>query len=400
MKNGLCKTLTAIGIVAAPLLAAAPGGASAVNYSAESVLIAQVAQAPTEPQFPASDLNGTPASDPFAKFTPTTDPIFHRIDFDFWDFALKNFVISMGPSTRQTVRPATQPLGTRVRQGHNSRYRLEGAMLGFSFLNADAIAGFTEYRLDLQSIGDTLDISSLPRNEQLAFWLNLHNVAMVEHIALDWPVRQPREIELDGVPLDEAKFITVSGVTMSMRDIRERIVFANWRSPKVIYGFWRGEIGSPALERFAFTGDNVSSLLDFAADDFINSLRGTQKRGDRLDVSTLYSDTAAFYFTDFDNDVRAHIATYANEEVNEILGETSVVRASIREWDIADLSGGSRGSTLQSSRPGLTNGAAQLLGQRERKFENMRRNGSAATGRVFFSNIRLPGDPPNANAVE
>jgi len=365
------------------------------------------AQAPqnTASILPAAQNSATAATsqhsaNPFAKFTPTTDPILHRIDYEFWDFALKNFVVSMGPSTRETARPPTAPLGTRVRQGHNSRYRLEGSMLGFSFLDAEAIAGFTDYRLDLQSIGDTLDISSLPRNEQLAFWINLHNVALVEKIALDWPVRQPREIEIDGAPIDDAAFITVSGVTMSLRDIRERIVFANWRNPKVIYGFWRGEIGGPALEREAYTGDNVNSLLDQAADDFINSLRGTQKRGDRLDVSTLYADTAAFYFPDFENDVRAHIADYANEDVTEILTKTGVVRASIREWDIADLSGGSRGSILQSSRPGLTNGVLQLLAQRQRKFEILRQRGDDRRGQVFFSNIRLPGDPPNANAVE
>ena len=379
-----------------------------LKWPAMSALIAALCSvsAPATAQTMPAAQNPTPAvmaietGNPFAIFTPTTDPIRHRIDFEFWDFALKNFVISMGPSTRETTRQATQPLGTRVRQGHSSRYRLEGSMLGFSFLDAGAIAGFTEYRLDLQSIGDTLDISSLPRNEQLAYWINLHNVALVEKIAMNWPVRQPREIEIDGTFIDDAPFITVSGVAMSLRDIRERIVFANWRDPKVIYGFWRGEIGGPTLGRFAYTGDNVGSLLDLSADDFINSLRGTQKRGDRLDVSTLYEDTAEFYFPDFDNDVRAHIAEYANETVTDILSRTGLVRASIREWDIADLSGGTRGSILQSSRPGFTNGAAQLLVQRQRKFEIQRRRGEGRGGQVFFSNIRLPGDPPNANAVE
>ena len=339
-------------------------------------------------------------NDPFAVFTPTRTPVDHTIDYAIWDFALKNIVVSMGPSDRSMpVRP-TPPNGTRIRQGHNSRYRLEGSMVGFSFLDREVIASFTEYRNDLQSVADTLDISSLPRNEQLAFWLNLHNVAMIEQIALEWPVRQPREIEVDGVSLDEAKFITVAGVAMSPRDIREKIVFANWRNPKVIYGFWRGEIGSPALEREAFTGANVSSLLDIAAEDFINSLRGTQKNGDRLDVSTLYEEVRQYYFPDFESDLRTHLANYASPEVAEILSRTTETRASIREYDIADLSGGSRGAIyLASARPEVTPGAAQLLVQRRTKLENMRRR-EQPTGRVIFSNIDLPGDPPNKNAVE
>ncbi|BDI61822.1 DUF547 domain-containing protein [Qipengyuania nanhaisediminis] len=339
-------------------------------------------------------------ADRFAIFAPAANPIRHRIDYELWDFALKNLVISMGPSTRQTARPPQQSLGSRMRQGHNSRYRLEGSMLGFSFLDAEAIASFGEYRRELQQVANTLDIAVLPRNEQLAFWFNLHNVAMVEKIAEAWPVRQPRDIRVDGVPLDEAKFLDIRGINMSLKDIRERIVFAHWRDPKVIYGFWRGEIGGPALEREAYTGGNVASLLDVAAEDFINSLRGTQKRSDTLEVATLYADVAPFYFPNFDADLRAHLAVYAKDEVAEILARTDTVRASIEERDIADLAGGSRGANyLASSRPGLTAGVLQLLQLRQRKFEQMERR-EIPTGRVIFSNIDLPGDPPNKNAVE
>ena len=340
------------------------------------------------------------ARERFAIFTPTTDPIRHRIDYEIWDYALKNMVISMGPSTRTRPAPWVQPNGTRIRQGHNSRYRLEGSMVSFATFSQETIASFAEYRRDLESVSETLDIASLPRNEQLAYWFNLHNVAMMEVISREWPVRQPRDIEIDGEPLDEARFLTVRGVPMSLRDIRENIVFANWRNPKVIYGFWRGEIGGPALEREAFTGANVSSLLDIAADSFINSLRGTQKLGSRLEVSRLYEETAQFYFPDFETDVRAHLATYANEDVTEILAETDLIRASITEYDIADLSGGARGAIyLESSRAGLNPGALTLLVQRQRKLDVLERE-NVPTGRVIFSEIELPGSTPNQNAVE
>lgn len=340
------------------------------------------------------------AVDRFAVFAPTSQPTRHRIDYEIWDWALKNIVIAMGPSLREGARRPDPSLGTRLQQGHNSRYRLEGSMVGFSLFDEAVRTSFTEYREDLERISETLDISSLPRNEQLAFWFNLHNVTMLEFITREWPLRQPREIMIDGIPLDEARLLKVSGVPMSLRDIRENIVFANWRSPKVIYGFWRGEIGGPALEREAFTGANVGSLLDLAAEDFINSLRGTQKNGDRLQVSTLYAEAERFYFPDFDTDVRAHLAAYANEDVAEIIAQTNTTEATIREWDIADLAGGSRGAPyLSNSRPGIPPGAMRLLGERQRKHETMGRR-DIPLGRVIFSNIDLPGDPPNKNAVQ
>jgi hypothetical protein len=162
----------------------------------------------------------------------------------------------------------------------------------------------------------------------------------MEQIARAWPVREPRDIRLGGVPLDDARFITLRGIPLSLRDIRENIVFRNWKNPKVIYGFWRGEIGGPELQRHAFTGANVDSLLDVAALDFVNSLRGIQKRGDRLEVSTLYADVAPFYFSDFGRDLRSHLADYAEPPAAQILATTRRTIATIKDHDIADLHGG------------------------------------------------------------
>lgn len=353
----------------------------------------------------ASPLAQAPGSDDrFAIFAPAADPIRHRIDYQIFDVALQNFVVSMGPSTRSAPYAVYQPVGTRLKQGLHSRFRLEGSMVGFSFFDQAIIDSFRLYREELQAIGDTIPIHTLPRNEQLAYWFNLHNVAMLEQLSREWPLREPREVMVDGVPLDDARFITVQGVSLSLRDIRENIVFAHWRDPKVIYGFWRGEIGGPALQPVAFSGQNVASLLDLAAGEFVNALRGTEKRGDTLHVSRLYAEVAPFFFPDFVPALRAHLGAYAEAEVAAILAATTGAEASISETVIADLAGGSRGAnylagSASGSRPGIPPGVVDLLRQRGRKLEVMRRR-EQATGRVYFSNIELPGDPPNKNAVE
>ncbi len=348
-----------------------------------------------------------PAADPqFSTFTPSTTPNNDGIDYSIWDEAMRNIVISMGPSLRQSAGPPSQGFGSRRQYGHVSRYRLEGTRIMFTFLDSDVIASFTEYRQDLERTADTVDIQALSRNEQLAYWINLHNVAMIEQIANAWPVRQPRRMEVDGVPLDEARFITVEGIALSPRDIREKIVYANWRDPRVIYGFWRGEIGGPSIQREAYNADNVSRLLDRGARDFVNSLRGTQKRGSTLEVSELFEEVAPFYFADFDSDVRAHITQFANEDTAAILSETTRVNANINEYDIADLAGGVREPsyneiTVAGGGPysfRLPRSMAQLLAQREEKFQRIIRRGR--TGTVTFSNIDLPGDPDDKGEVE
>lgn len=337
----------------------------------------------------------------FAQFTPSSNPIQHRIDYSIWTAALSSLVISMGPPLRKKPWERQNPgltFQTRIRVGHNSLYRLDGSMMAFSVMDDKVRESFTEYRRDLESVADTLDIQSIPRNEQLAFWFNLHNVAMVEQIAKAWPVRQPHEIEIDGVPLHDAKFITIEGIALSLSDIREKIVYANWRNPKVIYGFWHGEIGGPALQREAYAGPDISDQLDRAAREFANSRRGTEKRGDTLHVSRLYEDAAPYFFKDFNRDVRAHLAGYVEGKVAEMLDETTSIKATLREKDIADLAGGSRSGAIYAQGQ-LLPGAVSLIGERARKFDYMRREG-LLTGQITFSNIDLPGDPEEKNEVE
>ncbi|MBV7257983.1 DUF547 domain-containing protein [Erythrobacter crassostreae] len=335
---------------------------------------------------------------PIATFVPNDDRIEHRIDYSIWTSALNSFVISMGPPLRKKPFELAGTLGTRQRAGHNSLYRLDGAMMGFSFMPPNIIASFTEYREDLERVADGLDIQSIPRNEQLAFWLNLHNVAMVEQVAKAWPVRQPRTIELDGVPLDDAKFITVEGVALSPKDIRTRIVYPNWSNAKVIYGFWHGEIGGPAIQRRAYEANKLSDQLDRAAKEFANSRRGVEKRGKTLHVSRLYLEAAPFYFTDFETDLRDHLLSHVEGEVLERVNATNALKATLREHDIADLSGGARFNSFFSNGK-LNQGIINLLNQRAQKLDYIQRKG-LRTGTVTFSNIILPGDDPNKGEVE
>ena len=278
----------------------------------------------------------------FSQFRPADTREDHTIDYGYLDEALRWMVVPMGPSLRQGAPRVDPRLGTRRIQGHESRFRLEGNRVAFSFFTDDIRSSLSEYRADLERVGSTLDITRIPRNEQLAFWLNLHNVAVIEALAYEYPLGQPgqRRFGAEKENLDDTKLVTVRGVQLSPRDIRERIVYANWRDPKVMYGFWRGEIGGPSIQRIAFNGSNVSPLLDASAKEFVNSLRGVQKYDGALQVSELYREAAPFYF-ESDDELRSHIAQFAEEDVQKLLGKTARIAFSPDyEKDVADLSRG------------------------------------------------------------
>ncbi len=352
---------------------------------------------------PAPSGESAAANDRFAQFVPNESGVPTQVDYSIWTDALRNMVLWMGPSTRQGASRPNPGTGTRRVYGHESRYRLEGNRVAFSLLNEEFVSTFAEYRADLERIGSEIDIASLPRNEQLAYWLNLHNVAVIEQIARHYPVTSPRRIELGetGTPLDSTPFITVSGVAMSPRDIRTRIVFPNWSDPKVIYGFFRGEVGGPSILREAFTGDNVSIELDQAANEFVNSLRGVEKQGSALMVSEIYREAAPFYFPEMGSGLRAHLARFAEEDVKDILVRTDETRTNQYVDDIADLAAGDRepiyntiwnGDDAQGTR--ITQSIARLMNERYEKYKTLREQGR--TGRVII----LPGSSAQQTALD
>lgn len=349
------------------------------------------------------------------RFSPQPSASEIRLDWAMWDKALAWFVLSMGPSTRELPPKVEPAIGSRFVFGHTSRYRLEGNRIGFSIMDEDVRAMLSEYRRDLEQIGNEIDLASLPRDEQLAYWINLHNVAVIEQIALAYPVMSPRKVTPAGQNawLDEARFITVNDVALSPRDIRTRIVYPNWRDPRVIYAFFRGEIGGPSIPRIAYTGGNASELLDSQAREFVNSLRGVAKHGETLAVSQIYKEAQPFYFPNWSSDLRAHLSRFAKDDVAAILGTTGVIEATTYETDIADLSKGESAPTYLFTescsgsgpdqictmpRPDFDAAEARFLTERAEKFRRLIERGR--TGQVIVLAPEEPGKRDEEHEVE
>jgi hypothetical protein len=115
-------------------------------------------------------------------------------------------------------------------------------------------------------------------------------------------------------------------------------------------------------------------------------------------VATLYEEAAPFFFPDFEKDLRAHLARFADEQTAALLAKTSGVEPEIAEHDIADLAGGVREPSYSnitsngvSTSFRIPQSMTALLRERETKFQEIIRQGR--TGTVTFSNIDLPGDP-------
>ena len=264
-----------------------------------------------------------------------------RLDFDSWDFMLSETVLYMGPSTRSKAAKNQAQTGTRINRSHTTPYKMEGNKVLYSLMVEDVKSEMQAYAEELVALGNRLDIPSLPRNEQLAYWINLHNAVLVTTIADNYPgpKRRPnliKPIKGSDAQLHDAKLIKIDDHMISLRDIREEIVFPNWKNGDVPYAFHLGYLGSPSMANVAYSGANLRAQLARNAYEFVNSLRGY----DKGKLSPYIRDVSPWYYPG----MASELDTYFQKRMRpEVFGEykTHGVKTMNREdLVIADMTGG------------------------------------------------------------
>jgi hypothetical protein len=287
----------------------------------------------------ASDATEPQGIQQFAAYSETSNS---HVDYQVWSDLLRDIVLNVPRMDRIPERTRTINTGTRTSSANETRYRHEANRVVYHLLSDEYKEAITFYRQDLEAIPDQIDLANLSSNEQLAYWMNLHNVAIIEQIMLDYPTTRINRLNAAGTneSVFDAKILTVAGVPLSLNDIRLRIVYAHWDDPRVMYGFFNGSIGGPEIRREAFDGRRIWAQLDNNGREFVNSLRGVETSQRDLRVSHIYQE-AERLFPDFETDLRTHLARYAEASTLNQLEPGRRLRANINEWHIADLINGS-----------------------------------------------------------
>lgn len=162
-----------------------------------------------------------------------------------------------------------------------------------------------------------VEVSSLNRSEQKAFWINLYNGLTVKLILDHYPVESIRDIDLSpGIfskgPWD-AKLLKIEGQELSLNDIEHRILRPIWRDNRVHYALNCASLGCPNLQPKAFTPQNIEQMLEKSAHEYINHPRGLSFARNRLIVSSIYFWFQAD-FGDSEKGIIQHLKKYMSPE--------------------------------------------------------------------------------------
>ncbi len=311
-------------------------------------------------------LTATQAVQLETRHTPTSDI---SVAYQDWDKILKSVVWDIGPSDRRAVGAYNTGL-TKIRRGNPNPTRGESNRVFYHLFKDSHINTLRMLRDTLAATPNEVPLAEWSKTEQLVYFLNLHNIAVMAEIAERYPRRTLKSLMKDKDGIWHQPIMTIEGQAVSIRDL-ERHIVTNWDDPRVLYGLYLGAVGGPNIIRAAYTRDTVWDLLDTNAKEFVNSLRGIRFFRNTARVSLLY-DIGRPLFDDFDADLRAHLERFTNPYVTGKLHQTNRITADNYDWHIADLMEGSTAVGVTPS--GDRAGSLSLFIQNEtgtRQFNNV-----------------------------
>jgi len=290
--------------------------------------------------------------DPFQRFDADS-----RLTIDYADLnsLLGTVVLDTGRSTRKKAASTHAQTGTRMKMSVNRATVNEGNRFLFEIFddNEENQQVLRTIRDRLEKLPTATPLENYSRNEQLAYWINLYNITILDEIVKIYPEHNLKKLLTGKKSILPMKLLTVAGIPLSLNDIQFTILRNNYENnPLVIYGLFQGIIGGPNIRKSAYSGTYVYGDLVDNAVEFINSNRGTASKNKRVfRVSSLYQRNE-MYFNDSDADLTEHLLRYLDltehllryldgEEHDELQAATTI-KPDINDWTITDLYGSFR----------------------------------------------------------
>jgi hypothetical protein len=286
----------------------------------------------------ASATNST-VPEPFQGFDADSK---YAIKYDDLTAVLKTVVVDVGRSSREKVAPSQAKTGTRMKASVKRSTLNEGNRFYYETFegNEEAQKLLRGIQKSLELVPAEVSLEYFSRDEQLAYWLNLYNVTVLNEIIQIYPKRNLKKVLVGKKSIFSKKLLTVAGIPLSLDDIQFTILKQNYENnPLIMYGLYQGNIGGPNIRKKAYTGKDVHRALTNNAIEFINSNRGTQSKDEKVfRVSSLY-DRNREYFSDFDADLTRHLLDHLKGYELAELQAATILKPDINDWTVTDLGG-------------------------------------------------------------
>jgi hypothetical protein len=187
-----------------------------------------------------------------------------------------------------------------------------------------------------------VDTSRLARNEQLAYWMNLYNIATVKLIVDHYPVDSILDLSsglLNRHQVFDQEHVSLGGRTVSLNHIEHEMIRKGFEDPRIHFAINCAALSCPPMRQEAFTGGAVQEQLSDQTTRFLNANTKIDRRGDKATVTdTKIMDWFDDDFDDWGGGVEAFLRKYLSGDTARRL--EGVSRVSIKhagyDWTLND----------------------------------------------------------------
>ncbi len=143
-----------------------------------------------------------------------------------------------------------------------------------------------------------ISLSSLSKEEKLAFYINLYNINIIKLVCDYYPVDKITDIKIAGnsAPF-KYKFIKLGKNIYSLDEIENQLIRGLYYEPRIHFALVAGAVSSPELADEAYTGDNLDRLLTKQTTKFLKNEKLNQF--DFVNLKMNLNEAFKWYESDF-----------------------------------------------------------------------------------------------------
>ena len=177
----------------------------------------------------------------------------------------------------------------------------------------------------------TIVPSTLSRDGQMAFYINLYNASTIKLILTAYPgIKSIKDLGGFFTSPWEKEFVVLDGRKVSLDFIEHSILRPQFQDPRIHFAVNCASKSCPPLLSEPYVGSRLNAQLDQVTTAFINNPKDTYIRGNTLYVSPIFK----WYREDFKNGVRAFVEKYARDGLKkEIAARGSNLDISYLDYD-------------------------------------------------------------------
>ena len=172
-------------------------------------------------------------------------------------------------------------------------------------------------------------VSSLSRNDQLAYWLNTHNMLVMQAMMEPKARRNMSKSRGTGDAPGEVwtqKRIKVQGVDLSLHDIEKNIIVANFADkPNAVFGLYQGTKGSPSFKADGFQATSLDADLAEAGRKHLK--KNLKVKGSKAQIPAVMHWYAADLFGGDTDALRSHLVSLSSDKQSKKLANATAFEA-------------------------------------------------------------------------